>query len=91
MNVKPKAVGFRVDLIRLGRVIQLFEHLARADAPAFVLDANVSRRMVVSLEKVGGVEVGGEIGCDKLLVLTAGLVEEWRLAVYHSEDMEHER
>ena len=50
--IQPEAVGLWVNLIRLCRVIQLLEHVAWANAPPFVLDADVGRRMVMGLEEV---------------------------------------
>lgn len=73
MDVESEAVRFRIHLICLGGVFQFVQHFARTDAPAFVSDADVGGWVVVGLEEVGGFEVGGEVGCDELLVLTAGL------------------
>ena len=75
MDVQSERVSLGVDLVRLSRVVELLEHLARADAPAFILDTDVGGRVVVGLKEVGGIEVGGEIGCDELFILAAGLVE----------------
>lgn len=70
---QPETVQLRVDLVRLGGFFQLLEHVARTDAPAFVLDGDVGGRVVVGLEEEFGVEVGGEVGGDELGVLAAGL------------------
>ena len=37
--------------------------------------------MVVGLKEVGGIEVGGEVGCDELFVLASGLVGEGSVSV----------
>jgi hypothetical protein len=58
VNVQSERVGLRVNLISLRRVVQLLQHLARADTPALILDANVGRRVIVSLEEVRRVEMG---------------------------------
>lgn len=73
MYVEPEAVGLWIHLICLGWVVQLLEDVARTNTPSFVLDADKCRRVVVGLEKVGRFEVGGEVGCDELFVLTTGL------------------
>lgn len=73
MHVHPKRVRLRIDLVRLRRVVQLLEDLAGADAPAFVLDGDEGGGVVVGLEEVGAVHVGGEVGRDELGILATGL------------------
>lgn len=73
MNVESEAVGLRIDFVRLSWVFQLLQDFARPDAPAFALDGDVRRWVVVGLEKIRGVEVSREVRRDKLLVLAAGL------------------
>lgn len=73
VNVESEGVRLGVDLIRLRGIIQFFQRLPRPDAPSFIPNRDVCRRVVVGLEEVARVEVGGEIGCDELFVLSAGL------------------
>ena len=72
-DVGAEAVGLRIDLVRLGRVLELLEDVAGAHAPAVVLDDDVGGRVVVGLEAVFGFDVGGEVGGGEVGVLTAGL------------------
>ena len=81
MDVQSKRVSLGIDFVRLSRVVELLEHLARTDAPAFILDTDVGGRVVVGLKEVGRIEVGGEVGCDELFVLAAGLVGEGSVSV----------
>jgi hypothetical protein len=73
VDVDAEAIGLRVNLIGLCGVVKLLQHLARPDAPSFILDTDVCRRVVVGLEEIGRFEMGGEVGRDELLVLTARL------------------
>ncbi len=59
-------VGLGINLISMGRIFELLEHIARTDTPAFVLDGDICRRVIMSLEEVVAVEVGGEVGSDEL-------------------------
>lgn len=72
-DVGAEAVGLRIDLVRLGRVLQLLQDVAGAHAPAVVLDDDVGGRVVVRLQAVFGLDVGGEIGGGEVGVLAAGL------------------
>lgn len=73
VDVESEGVGLGVDFIRLSGIVQFFQRVPRPDAPSFVPDRDVCRRVVVCLEEVAGVEVGGKIGCDELFVLSTGL------------------
>ena len=73
MDVQSKRVGLWVDFICLSRIIQLLQRVPRPDAPAFRPNGYVCGGVVVRLEEVAGVEVGGEIRRDELFVLSAGL------------------
>ena len=72
-DVGAEAVGLRIDLVRLGRVLQLLQDVARTHAPAVVLDDDVGGWVVVGLQAVFGFDVGGEVGGGEVGVLTAGL------------------
>ncbi len=71
MDVESEAVSFGVHFIRLCRVFELLQHFARSNAPPFIFDADEGRRVVVSLEKVRGFEMSGEVRRNKLFVLAA--------------------
>ena len=73
MDVESERVGLWIDFICLGRIIQLLQRVPWPDAPTFGPNGDVCRRVVVRLEEVAGVEVGGEIGRDELFVLSARL------------------
>lgn len=73
VDVESEGVGLGVDFIRLSGIVQFFQRVPRPDAPSFVPHRDVCRRVVVCLEEVAGVEVGGKIGCDELFVLSTGL------------------
>ena len=73
VDVESERVGLGVNFICLSGVIQLLQGIPRPDAPPFVPNGDVCRRMVMRLKEVAGVEVGGEVGCDELFVLSAGL------------------
>lgn len=72
-DVGAEAVGLRIDLVRLGRVLELLEDVAGPDAPAVVLDDDVGGRVVVRLQAVFGFDVGGEVRGGEVGVLAAGL------------------
>lgn len=71
--IQPEAVSLRIHLISFGGVLKLLKHLSWANAPSFILDTDVGRRVVVGLEEVGGFEMGREVRCDELLVLSTRL------------------
>lgn len=71
MDVESERVGLGVDFICLSRVIQLLQGLPRPDTPSFISNRDVCRRVVMGLKQVARVEVGGEVGCDELFVLSA--------------------
>lgn len=73
VDVESERVGLGVDFIRVSRVIQLFQGVPRPNAPSFSSDRDVCRRVVMCLKEVARVEVGGEVGGDELLVLSARL------------------
>ena len=73
MDVESERVGFGVDFVCLSRIIQLLQCVPWSNTPTFGSNGDVCRRVVVSLEEVAGVEVGGEVGCDELFVLSARL------------------
>ena len=73
VDVESERVGLGVDFICLGRVIQLLQGLPRPNTPSFVSNGDVCRWMVMGLEEVARVEVGGEVRCDELFVLSARL------------------
>lgn len=73
MHVQPERIALGIYLVRLRRILQFLEGFAGTNAPAVCLYTNEGRRVIVGLEKVVGVEVGGKIGGDELGVLTSGL------------------
>ena len=73
MDVESERIGLRVDFVCLGRVIQLLQGVPRPNTPSFISDGDVCRRVVMGLKEVARVEVGREVGCDELFVLSAGL------------------
>ena len=73
VDVESEGVGLGVDFIGLSRVVQLLQGIPRSDTPSFVSDRDVCGRVVMCLEEVAGVEVGGEVRSDELFVLSAGL------------------
>jgi len=73
VHIQPKRVTLGVDLICLGGILELFQNLPRADSPALSLDGDEGGRVVMSLKEIVAVEVSGEVGGDKLGVLTARL------------------
>lgn len=73
MDVESERVGLGIDFVCLGRIVELLQRVPWPDAPTFGSDGYVCGRVVVCLEEVAGVEVGGEIGCDELFVLSARL------------------
>ncbi len=83
VDVNSERIGLRIDLICLSRVIQLFQGFPRPNAPSLSPHGNVCRRVVVCLEEVAGVEVGGEVGCDELFVLSARLAVTASVRVGH--------
>ena len=76
VDVESERVCLGVDFVCLRRVIQLLQCLPRPNAPTFISNRDVCRRVVMSLKEVAGVDVGGEVGCDELFVLSTGL--RWR-------------
>ena len=73
MDVESEGVTLGVDFVSLRRVVQLLQGVPRPNTPSFVSNRDVCRRVVMCLKEVAGVEVGGEVGCDELFVLSAGL------------------
>lgn len=72
-DVHPERVRLGVDFIGFSRVLKLLEDFARANAPAVVLDCDVSGWVVVGLEEVFAVDVSGKVGSDELRVLATRL------------------
>ena len=72
-DVHAEGIRLGIDLVGLGGVLEPLEHVAGANAPAVVLDRDVGGGVVVGLQEVAAVEVGGEVGGDELGVLTARL------------------
>ncbi len=66
VHKQAETVALRIHLVRDGRVLQLLEDLARADAPSLGLDGDEGGGVVVRLQEVGRVEVGGEVRGDEL-------------------------
>lgn len=73
MDVESERVGLGVHLVRLSRIVQLLQGLPRPNTPSLISDGDVCRRVVMSLKEVARVEMGGEVRCDELFVLSAGL------------------
>lgn len=73
MNIDPERVGFRVNIVNLRRVFQLLQDVSRANAPSVHFDGDESGWVIVGLEKVIGVNVGGQVGCNQLRILATGL------------------
>lgn len=76
VDIESERVALGIDFICLSRVIQLLQGLPRPNTPSFISDRDVRRRVVMCLKEVARVEVGGEVGCDELFVLSTGL--QWR-------------
>lgn len=73
MHKQPETVALRIYLVRYRRILQLLEDLSRANAPSLGFDGDEGWGVVVRLQDVGRVEVGGEVRGDELRVLTSGL------------------
>lgn len=78
MDIHPERIRLGIHVIRLRRVVELLEDLPRPNAPPFVLDGDKSRGMIMGLEQIGAVHVGGEVGGDELSVLAAAGLGESR-------------
>ncbi len=61
------------DRVCHSRVIESFEHLLRACAPTLMPRCDVSRGVVVGLQEVAGIAVGGKVFDDELFVLSSRL------------------
>ena len=57
-DVHAEGVRLGVHFIGFGRALELLQHVAWANAPAVVLDCDVSGWVVVGLEEVFAVDVG---------------------------------
>ena len=80
MDIDSKRVGLRINVIRLRRIVELLEDLTGPHAPSFMLDGDECWGMVVGLEEVGAVHVGGQVGCDELSILAAaGLCHRYQI------------
>ena len=66
MNIDSERVSLRIHLIRLRRIIEFLEDLTGPNAPPFMLDGNECWGMVVGLEEVGAVHVGGQVGARRV-------------------------
>ena len=73
MDVQAEGVGFGVNLVRTSSVDELLKDVAWTYAPTFGSHSDERWWMVVGLQHVVGIYMGGKIGGDKLLVLTSGL------------------
>lgn len=61
MNIDPKGVSLWVNLVDLCRVFQLLQDISRADSPTVHFDSYKGGWMVVSLEKVVGIDVRRQV------------------------------
>ncbi len=73
VHVQTERIRLGVHVIRLGGILELLQYLPRPDAPAVRLDGDEGGGMIVGLQQVVGVDVGGQIGSDELRVLATRL------------------
>ena len=73
VDIETEGVRLGVHLVCNSRVFELLQDIAGADAPSLRFNSDVRRRVVMGLEEVVCIEVGGEIGSYELGVLTTGL------------------
>lgn len=73
MHIDPKRVCLRINVVNLRRVFQLLQDVPRTHTPSVHFDGDEGGWVVVGLKKVVGVNVGGQVGCNQLRILAAGL------------------
>lgn len=73
MDIETEGVRLGIHLVCNSRVFELLQDIARTDPPSLGFDGDVCRGVVMGLEEVICIEVGGEIGSYELGILTTGL------------------
>lgn len=73
VHVQAKGIQLRVHIIRLRGILEFLQNLPRPHAPPIRLHRNKGGGMIVRLQQIVGVDMGGQVGRDQLRVLAPGL------------------
>ena len=79
VHEQAEGVALRIDLVRNRGIFQLLKDIAWANTPSLGFDGDVGWRVVVRLEEVCSVVVGGKVWGHELGVLSTWLRRCYRL------------